>query len=112
MNILGNKIKELRIKAGYTQEELATIMRSRSGLATDRAVVSRWETGKQEPTITALKVLAFVLGVTMDDLNGSGIHPKPLTPEEMNLLEQFRLANPEQQESILTLLRASLQIGK
>ena len=36
--MLGNKIRELRKEAKYTQEELAQLLRSKYGLGTDRAM--------------------------------------------------------------------------
>lgn len=50
--MLGNKIRELRKEAKYTQEELAQLLRSKYGLGTDRAMISKWETGFQEPQTT------------------------------------------------------------
>lgn len=65
---IGNRIKECRLKAGLTQQELADRLNSR-GLNTDRSTISKWETGYQEPTLTPLKYMAEILGVTLDYLN-------------------------------------------
>ena len=59
---LGKKIKQLRFKAGLTQEQLG----ERLGIGAQS--VSKWENGVAMPDITALPLLAEVFGVTIDDL--------------------------------------------
>ncbi len=59
---LGKKIRQLRFKAGLTQEQLA------EKLGIGAQSVSKWETGATMPDITALPFLAEVFGVTIDDL--------------------------------------------
>ncbi|MBQ9162593.1 MAG: helix-turn-helix domain-containing protein [Clostridia bacterium] len=59
---IGNKIKQLRYKAGLTQEQLA------AKLGISAQSVSKWETAVTMPDITLLPLLASELGVTIDDL--------------------------------------------
>ena len=59
---LGKKIKQLRCKAGLTQEQLA----GQLGLAPQS--VSKWENAVAMPDITALPLLAEIFGVTIDEL--------------------------------------------
>ena len=59
---LGKKIKELRSKAGLTQEQLA------DKLGISAQSVSKWENSVAMPDITALPLLAEIFGVTIDDL--------------------------------------------
>ena len=59
---LGKKIKQLRFKAGLTQEQLA------EKLHIGAQSVSKWETGVAMPDITTLPLLAEIFGVTIDDL--------------------------------------------
>ena len=59
---LGKKIKQLRCKAGLTQEQLAGEL----GLAPQS--VSKWENAVAMPDITALPLLAEIFGVTIDEL--------------------------------------------
>ena len=56
------KIKELRLKAGLTQVQLAKKMN------VDQAAVSRWETGETKPLRKCHKKLAKVLGSTLEEL--------------------------------------------
>lgn len=61
MNI-GNKIKQLRLHAGMTQEQLA------AKLGISAQSVSKWETAVTMPDISLLPILAGELGVSIDDL--------------------------------------------
>jgi len=59
---IGNKIKQLRMKMGLTQEHLAT----RLGISAQS--VSKWENSVTMPDITLLPVLSSELGVSIDEL--------------------------------------------
>ncbi len=65
MNI-GERIKLLRKQNNINQEALATVLRESYGMKTDRAAVSKWETGFQLPGIQALMAIADYFGVSMD----------------------------------------------
>ena len=69
--MLGDRIKELRKKAGMTQTELSEKLNSRFGLKTDRVMISKWETGFQSPSVSSLSCIAKIFGVSMDYLSGS-----------------------------------------
>ena len=60
--MLGDKIKHLMKKNGYTQKQLAI----RSG--STESAISRYVNNKREPSIKILKNLAIALGVTVDEL--------------------------------------------
>ena len=59
---LGKKIKQLRLKAGLTQEQLA------EKLGVGAQAVSKWENAVGMPDIALLPGLAGVFGVSIDDL--------------------------------------------
>ena len=59
---MGKKIRQLRFKAGLTQEQLA----EKLGVAPQS--VSKWENAVAMPDITTLPLLAEIFGVTIDDL--------------------------------------------
>ena len=59
---LGKKIRQLRFKAGMTQEQLA------EKLGIGAQSVSKWENAVAMPDITALPLLAEIFGVTIDEL--------------------------------------------
>ena len=58
------KLKEIRLRAGLTQEQLAELMN------TEQSYISRWETGRNEPSFEVLRQLAAVLHCTTDELLG------------------------------------------
>lgn len=60
-----NPIRELRIKAGLSQEELA------EKIYVTRQAVSRWETGETVPNTETLKALSRLFGVSINTLLGS-----------------------------------------
>ena len=69
--MLGEKIKALRKENGMTQTELSQKLNSEFGLKTDRVMISKWETGFQTPVVSTLVCLSKILGVSLDDLNGT-----------------------------------------
>lgn len=56
------RLRELRESLKLTQEELA------KSLNTTQQTIARWESGKSQPNISALKDLAVILGTSVDDL--------------------------------------------
>ena len=59
---LGKKIRQLRFKAGLTQEQLA------EKLGIGPQSVSKWENAVAMPDISALPLLAEIFGVSIDEL--------------------------------------------
>ena len=59
---LGKKIRQLRFRAGLTQEQLA------DKLGIGPQSVSKWENAASMPDITALPLLAEIFGVSIDEL--------------------------------------------
>lgn len=62
---LGNRIRELRQKAGLSQDELA----KKAYVA--RQTISNWENNKTLPDVESLKLLTVALDTTADDLLGT-----------------------------------------
>ena len=73
---IGAAIKMLRIRAGYTQKEIAECLH-----VTDKAV-SKWERGLSLPDITLITQLSIILNCDVDQLlgifSGTEIYDKPL----------------------------------
>ena len=59
---IGDKIKQMRKKAGFTQELLA----SRLGVSAQS--ISKWENEVSMPDITLLPLIAEIFGITIDEL--------------------------------------------
>ena len=101
---IGNKIKQLRQKAGLTQEQLANLI----GISAQ--AISKWETGTTMPDITLLPVLSTEFGVTIDELFDLSTEQKlqrierridleeSFSPETFNEYEEF-LKNMEREYS-------------
>jgi transcriptional regulator with XRE-family HTH domain len=79
MNETANRIKELRSRRGYSQEELA----ERSGLSL--RTIQRIENGETEPRGDSLTRLAAAFDVTVDDLADWGLVEDKMTIMVMNL---------------------------
>ncbi|PSB06119.1 XRE family transcriptional regulator [filamentous cyanobacterium CCP1] len=64
-------LKQLRLRAGLTQAELAKLIPDKTGTGTlSQRAVSAWERGEYQPelTIPQMKALCRALGVTLDEL--------------------------------------------
>lgn len=62
---IGNKIKERRIKKGYTQEDLGKL------LDVGKAAICCYEKGIRKPTIDNLYQLVKILEISADELIGT-----------------------------------------
>ena len=80
---LGKKIKQLRFKAGLTQEQLA------EKLGIGAQSVSKWENAVAMPDITTLPLLAETFGVSIDDLFDL------TTEQRLNRIENRMVAEEE-----------------
>ena len=61
---LGERIKELRRKNGFSQEKIAELV----GIS--RQAVTKWEAGQSAPSMANLLALAELFGVSLDELTG------------------------------------------
>ena len=66
-NIVGKQIKEIREKAGITQEQLA-IHLEMAGWRVDRFLVSKIERGERQVLDTEVQLIAKVLKVSVASL--------------------------------------------
>ncbi|MBX4270330.1 helix-turn-helix domain-containing protein [Clostridium estertheticum] len=66
-NIIGNKIKEFRVNADITQEEL-TARLNILGLDIDRPMISKIENCSREIVDYEIKTIAEALKVSIEDL--------------------------------------------
>lgn len=79
---LGDKIRQARKNCGLSQEQLA------DRLAVSRSAVAKWETDKGLPDVGNLKILARLLGVSVDYLLDEAE-----TGEESVIRELYSLAS-------------------
>ena len=63
---LGSKLKTIRERLGYTQEEMAQAV-GKAGTSR-RSRVHEWEKGLREPDLSCLLAYARLVGISTDDL--------------------------------------------
>ena len=98
---LGKKIRQLRFKAGLTQEQLA------DKLGIGAQSVSKWENAVAMPDISTLPLLAEVFGVSIDDLFDLTAEQRFNRIENRLEYEEFlkaRAAEPASQKRAVELL--------
>ena len=114
---IGERLRELRIKSGFTQSQIAKI------LNIDRSTYSYYEIGKTTPDVATLMSLTKIFNISMDSLLGDEISQKSLAQkrsaenylfskkntshiyelsgEEKELVGLFRVCSKKQQSAIL-----------
>lgn len=102
--LLGNRIKNLREKRGFTQEELV------ERLNVTKSTISYYENGKRIPTVSNLHDLARVLSVSFDYLMGNdyfevaesddNIYGMYMAKEEMDFINEVR-RHPRLHEKVI-----------
>ena len=86
-NKLGQRLSELRIKAGLSQEELGEV------LGVTSQDIASWEDGSSEPTLSNIKKMATVFGVSVVDIvdpeNAPEIRPEIEVKYDLYLTGDF-----------------------
>ena len=95
--MLGDKIKHLRTTAKLTQEAFA------EKLGVSQQAIGLWERNKNLPNQKLLIKIAQFFNVTLDYLFDEHINTNKIiyTPDEVQLIEKFRLLNQSDQKIIL-----------
>lgn len=102
MLVLYENIKNLRKKNGMTQEELG------EKLGYERSMISKIESGAIDLSQSKIVEFAKVLNTTPKDLMGWN-EKKPVPsfePEHIELIDLYSRLEPEQKQSVLSLLRS------
>lgn len=74
MNIIGPKIKALRIEKGWTQEQMVAHCHLK-GFNISRGTLAKIEVKKRGVSDIEVKILSEVLGVTTDEILGHHLVP-------------------------------------
>lgn len=86
----GDRLRAQRILKGYRrQDQLAKALRTETIKAT-QAMISRYETGKEAPSVDMLTRLADVLSCSVDYLLGRVEYAEMLSPGEYHWLMSHR----------------------
>jgi transcriptional regulator with XRE-family HTH domain len=101
---LPQRLRELRLKAGLSQAQLADA----TGL--ERKSIIRYENGQGTPNGNSLRALSHFFGISVDYLLGESKRVKEtdLSPIEQEAIQAFRLAKTDDQRR--RLLEALLQV--
>ena len=80
---IGTILKELRIKSGKTQKEVAEI------LGRKQQIIGHWETGYSQPDANTLFTLCDIYGTTVDDAFGFNKKADTLSSDDFILLKKY-----------------------
>lgn len=95
MSDFAKNLKRFRKQKGYSQQKLA------KALDYGYTAIANYESGRNEPSLDTLVILADTLDVSVDELLGV-----KLKSEEKRLLIFFKKLNNEKKKMILDLLNA------
>ena len=99
----GERLRQLRIDAGLTQDALA------DRLGIKKQTISRYENSEREPNIRTAKKLADALGVSLESLVhgfGNTVNSKSeLSIDEQLLISSWRQASEDDREVVVAALR-------
>ena len=99
MATIHERIKDLRIAAHLTQEELAAKM------GVSKGAIGNYETGKRTPDPDTLSAIADIFNVDLDYLLGRTNERPEFTLEEKWLIDCYRKTDEEMRTAVKTVLR-------
>ena len=102
--MFGDKLKNARLAAGLTQEELA----AKCGMK--KQSISRYENSEREPNIRTAKKLADALNIPLESLAVESL--ADLTSEQEQLIALCRKLPPDQVDFAKVLLKQIIAQGK
>ena len=99
--VIGSRLKELRETAGRSMEEECASLNRAYNLKIGKGMMSRWETGKSQPSNNFLCAYALHHNIDLNYLVGLSDIKKPLCEDcsqlpqgEYLILAEFRRLNP------------------
>lgn len=113
----GERLRELREKNGLTQEELGEKINQK------KANISKYETGRLQPSLETINLLAAIFNVTTDYLLGRTDNPNDVnyepTPQELEkVLREANIAfdgsplDEEDKEDVIEFVKVALRALK
>ena len=93
------RLKELRIEANLSQEQLAEKLRVTKG------TIGNYESGKREPRLKDAEAIADLFNVEFDYLFGRTNYKPEFSLEEIWIIKCYRNAAPSIQEGVKSILR-------
>ncbi|MFL0497222.1 helix-turn-helix domain-containing protein [Priestia megaterium] len=98
MKDFGERIKQFRLKGGFSQEELA------NQLNVSRTTISKWECSKQTPSIFDFLSLCNCFQITLDQLIEPSSYKQDYLHDFQLLYLTRKRESDSQDETILTLI--------
>lgn len=89
-----NRIRELRLAAGLSQQALG------DAIHVSKMTISDLERGRMVLTVDYMRRIARALGVATVDILAQEDHPDALSADERQLIEQYRAASEEQRDQL------------
>ena len=80
-NIIGKRLEELRLDLGNTMQEEADILNKTYNLQMTKGMISRWESGKADPSTIFLSAYAKYHNIDLNYILGVIDTKKPLDPD-------------------------------
>lgn len=110
-----SNLRYLRKERGMSQDELADKLGYKSF-----TTIQKWESGVSEPSVSTLKVIANIFGVSMDQMinqdlsvpSSSSATPLRLSEQEEHLVVSFRCLNEEGREKAVERIDELLDVPK
>lgn len=90
----GNRLREMRKRAGLDQDELA------AAVGATQPAISNLENGKRPLTIEWMRILARALNCSPADFLTDEDNPDRLSPDERAIVHQYRHANQTERETL------------
>lgn len=103
---IGNTLKNLRLKTGKTQKEVAEL------LGRTQQIVGHWETGYSQPDANTLFELCNIYGVSVDDAFGFNRKKAEITPHEQSVINAYKSQPEAVQQAVDRLLGINEQSKK
>ena len=101
MDNFAERLVKLRKRAGFNQDDLAEEI----GVSVD--TIRRWEGEKQEPRLSELKRIAYVLGTTINELAGEDTE-YPNEPIQTKVIKPHK--SKRNKEGIIVLQQGSFRV--
>ena len=95
------RISEARKARGFKQEQLAL------EVGTTQQTIQRWESGQTDPKASDVARISNALGITVSFIMGVDNEQEnaPITDDERELIELFRMLPPKGKHAVLVGLR-------
>lgn len=106
MMTMGDRLRELRLRGHYSQEEVAR------QIGITRSAYSHYEINNRQPVYETLMKLAALFGVSLDYIIGgepSKRESAPLTPETMEILRLLSSMDQDKRKASIDRMMAAIK---